>query len=1596
MEELLLEVERRAVAVKEQQEEYETIKAAYDRVSNTMEALAADKRRLEAAAVESEATARRNERERRSLELQVKDLGQQVSRLLYEAQRGPDTVRVPSPAVSQFSGGNASDVTTQLLVEFKDVEELQQQNLRLLRVNRELSQAAEATKAEAEEALRREYQAQIAHLSDELGELRRSREKAEDLLLQVQRQRDTLRQMLKGTDGNGDLGEARVAYARSLDVGGAGLEAELHARGHSTNNMQREAVGGPNYHELYVDLDDHFKQFREEANKNQNMLAQDLARAKEDAATAKSEAARSGAQAEFEKERSNRLSASLEAQREQVESLMASNAKYQALITETERRLHAVQAAASEAQDTVRRESTRAENLEAEKRLLEAAEKRLSQEAAELSNEKFRLAAELEATRKLHIEREEEWSSEGVRLREEVARATQSLADALRELAVARQRAESAAHAAETTDAQATEKLARMEGELRETQTALSTAQQRASAAEAKVDLLQEAVRKAEERVARLEMERSSRMVMSEPSATPSATVQPAGFSHGRESELTAELKLLREELITAQEAAAAATGHAKQFELLARTAEEALKSVQGDHEKFKREAAARIAAANENLETLRASLTAKEAEVRETKQAEKEFAAECERLDGEFAAERSALQAAIEQAREDGKQDREQVQRLIEDVEAVRRQLADAKRSYDAEVMAHGDALRRLAAADSSVMTVQERLAAVTADLDSERSLRQQIESELRSQISELEIKASETARQAKTLSEQRAVLQEQLEKLAASSGEEGGDFANALRLLRQEREAAEINLALAERELVRLRQEAVTARRAAEEARAQLAAESERSRSAVRDEAGQEELLQKVEQFNLLRESNAALRADNVRAQKLVQELQGRVRTAEAALAPLQGRVRSLEAAQEAAGAELAAAREQAERWQKRTQQLMQKYESVDVGEYQRVAAELKTAQQAMKAAEETAAERQHALEALRQQLATSEQRAASSVQRAEGTEKSHQDQLTKLKADLDAARAENENSRKRATSLWTTVCSICNREKKSLAEWKIIQAQKETRLLELEEKVKVLDGEGGSDAAKTADVAALRARVTQLEGEVAAAEERAANEIKTAKARQLELAKKAAAGKQAVVQELQTTRQQLAAAQKLETDAEDRLAKLESEKSALQSSIQTLEAQLAACKEELNKALAAKKELAPRGAAARQVAKTQIAAIQQQAINELKSRLKRKPGKSRDEDLVPGSDAADDHQGESVMPAAKKTRLRADAPPFAAAELPTEEPEAVALEEPETEAELAEEEHEVEDEDAGPHEGMHEEPIGQGEIEPEVQEIEEEVGAEGEEEEEAAPEEAEGEGEEEFVEHAEPEQVQAEMGSTEEILHEDEGDQDMAESAGEGEPQVEEGEHVVEGETVEEEPRRASPEAEVVVQDEEQEHGEEQDVAIMEEEEEGAGETEEMEEHEVSEGKKEEEEHHDGESPEVTAPLMKIPSSGKIEVSPTTQPQSEEKAVPPEGGTEEGKPKKRAPIAWVPPARETPTKPGEKPQGKLKPSSIPKPAATQQPQGDDAPPAMVTSPGVAGRAGIGGRAGRGTARGGAPGRSGRGRGRIVQPPPPPPPKQ
>jgi hypothetical protein len=173
-----------------------------------------------------------------------------------------------------FAGGDANDVTTQRLVEFADIVELQQQNARLLVVNRQLGAAAEATRSEAEEALRREYEAQVHRLSQELAALREGRRSAEELLQQVVQQRDTLRHLLHG----GDLGAARAAYSQSIGGEGQqqGQQAQQEQAQQHGQQAQQQQQGQADHRAMHADLEQQFKEYKAEATKNQQMLAEDV------------------------------------------------------------------------------------------------------------------------------------------------------------------------------------------------------------------------------------------------------------------------------------------------------------------------------------------------------------------------------------------------------------------------------------------------------------------------------------------------------------------------------------------------------------------------------------------------------------------------------------------------------------------------------------------------------------------------------------------------------------------------------------------------------------------------------------------------------------------------------------------------------------------------------------------------------------------------------------------------------------------------------------------------------------------------------------------------------------------------------------------------------------------------------------------------------------------------------------------------------------------------------------------------------------------------------------------------------------------------
>lgn len=87
-------------------------------------------------------------------------------------------------------------------------QELQQQNARLLVINRQLGEAAEATRAEAEAALRAENEAALQQLAAEIEELRGARLSTETVLQQA-----------SGAEGGGP-GRAGARWAAAERVPG--------------------------------------------------------------------------------------------------------------------------------------------------------------------------------------------------------------------------------------------------------------------------------------------------------------------------------------------------------------------------------------------------------------------------------------------------------------------------------------------------------------------------------------------------------------------------------------------------------------------------------------------------------------------------------------------------------------------------------------------------------------------------------------------------------------------------------------------------------------------------------------------------------------------------------------------------------------------------------------------------------------------------------------------------------------------------------------------------------------------------------------------------------------------------------------------------------------------------------------------------------------------------------------------------------------------------------------------------------------------------------------------------------------------------------
>eukprot|EP00873_Tetraselmis_striata_P025857 jgi/Tetstr1/446121/TSEL_033721.t1 len=1325
MDEMVRQVEIRAAHMQEQKAEYGRVMASYQTLQENLQAADDDRRRLEAEKGQLNMEIERLEKERGKSEQNLKDCSAQLQRMIWENQelRQPGAGgAAPSAAASAAAAGSvtgAGDVISEHLVTFATVKELEQKNKHLLALTRDLSSQLEEQELKAQEKLDAELNSRSKNLQAQLEQLTASRKRQQELVEQIIRQRDLYKSMLE------QAGRSVPPLPTPPAAGGPSQEAAAPA----AELLALPAPGAPDYKALYTDLTAELEKVRKENAENASMQQQEKASLRDELARLKVETERAQATATFERERYQRLIATSDAHRKELEAILSRNAEVTALLTERERKLREAAAEVEAAQSAARREREKATALAAEKAILVSAEGRASAEATELTKEKFRLAATLEANSKLSQQQLEENMRERERLNAEVKRMTAEWSDIQKVLATEKAAAASAAHALDALTKESGESKRKFEAEVRSLRDEKASAEQRAAVAEGKVEVITNSLKKAEERAASLA--RSGGAGSSGGSEAAPRTGGEATAQH--EAQLATEMVILRQELAAAQEAAAAAMGHVEQYKAIANSSDDALRKMQESHEAFKAEAEKATAAAQQAADDLRAKLDASEGRMAEARGAQKAAEEKLADLEGAIERETASLKEKLVEAEARVAAQAERVSALERDVEQHHKNWRMAQQLYEQELVNHADKVKALNEAEAAQDTLKAKLETVEKGLDEARN-------QLAAAISDAQAataakEAAEVAAESRVadVSAQNAALHEQLEKMAAAqqttggdSGAGGGSLAEVVKYLRREKETAECQLALMQQEAKRWQQQAAHSDRAAAQARQQLESSLQRSRADVAAEGEHRELMEKVQHLNLLRESNVVLRAECESHAKSYQEAKRQLEDANKKVEEASGKMRAMQAEVAAKDSELAMIKEEAKRWETRSQQLLQKYKSVDPKEHQRVCDQLKSAQESL-----------------------------ANAQGAVDAKKAAEEEVAKLKAELGTTKATLEKSQQQERLAKKQIMTIYNPGRLPVPKWRKEREDAAAKLKELEAALAKSKEESAKPAA--AGASANEARAAAAATAAATAErDRAKEEASKAEA----AVKAAEAARDKLVTKVKALEQRQERQVEMLRKAKLKVNKLEGEVASRDESIAQMKSAAAAPNAApLVDVAPGDKEMAPVEEAQPATA-APLAAPEQPAAEatlppavakaEAAAPTEGTPAAEAD---APGPEAPVEAEADErePPPPAKRTRLNADAPPF---------PSGV-----EAEAAPAEAPADTAEGDVVMADGGAEEPQAEAFLKkvlsPEAEAVAPEAGAEAEEGEvgvEAEEGEVEGEAEEGELAEGKPEEPEAEPAATE----------------------------------------------------------------------------------------------------------------------------------------------------------------------------------------------------------------------------------------------
>ncbi|KAF2812073.1 uncharacterized protein BDZ99DRAFT_460855 [Mytilinidion resinicola] len=447
---------------------------------------------------------------------------------------------------------------------------------------------------------------------------------------------------------------------------------------------------------------------------------------------------------------------------------------------------------------------------------------------------------------------------------------------------------------------------------------------------------------------------------------TAGPTINEDGLS--REQELALEISDLKRDLELARGEVETTKVHIESYKGIAQASEEELASLNDTYEQYHEETESTIAEKDARIKDLEQRVDEISSELATTNQELSEVRRAQEESATTFNQQKEVLESEIIRLKDDCERYQETAKMHQEDLKAQAEIAKQAQQSYENELVRHGEATKTLRTVREEYNTLRTEVADIKAQGEAARTTLAQSEEHWNETRQRYERELGELRTRNEDMKSQNKILHQQLENVSSqiaslkqsrvsiAGGEE--DIAGSpssgleslqevIRYLRQEKEIVDVQYELSIQEAKRLKQQLDHAQNQLDQTREKLNSERQTQADKEQNALSHSKLMETLEQLNLFRESSATLRNEARQAQAQLAEKMKEVEDLVSQIQPLQTRVRELDNALETKNGEYELLEQDRDRYQKRAQDILQKYDRVDPAELEELKSQLKTLQ-------------------------------------------------------------------------------------------------------------------------------------------------------------------------------------------------------------------------------------------------------------------------------------------------------------------------------------------------------------------------------------------------------------------------------------------------------------------------------------------------------------------------------------------------------------------------------------------------------------------------------------------------------------------------